>query len=63
MSIGIPGEVKGLYEAWKLGGRLPWHVLFKPSIQMCEEGFSVGKPLYNAIQESVDFINRNDELK
>ncbi|XP_053376583.1 glutathione hydrolase 1 proenzyme-like [Mercenaria mercenaria] len=46
MAIGIPGEIKGLHEAWKLGGRLPWSELFAPVIQMCKQGFPVGKHLH-----------------
>ncbi|KAL4218407.1 Gamma-glutamyltranspeptidase 1 [Mactra antiquata] len=63
MAIAIPGEIKGLYKAWELGGRLPWEVLFRPSIQLCEEGFTVGQLLHNDIQNNMEYINRNDELK
>lgn len=63
MAIAIPGEIKGLYEAWKLGGKLPWNVLFKPSIQMCEDGFTVGPLLHDDIQNNLKYIDRNEELK
>lgn len=62
-AIGIPGEVKGLYEAWKLGGKLPWASLFKPAIQMCIEGFPVGKLLDHDIKAQAEYINRYGELK
>ncbi|XP_052225167.1 glutathione hydrolase 1 proenzyme-like [Dreissena polymorpha] len=40
-AIAIPGEVRGLYEAWKLGGRLPWKQLFQPAIKLCMHGFNL----------------------
>ncbi|XP_052280993.1 glutathione hydrolase 1 proenzyme-like [Dreissena polymorpha] len=44
-AIAIPGKIRGLYEAWKLGGLLPWKQLFQPAIKLCRDGFSVSKPL------------------
>lgn len=63
MAVAIPGEIKGLYEAWKLGGKLPWSALFRPAIQMCREGFPVGTFLASDINNQVKEINRNPELK
>lgn len=63
MAIGIPGEVKGLYEAWKLGGKLPWSALFRPAIQMCKEGFPVSQYLDEQIKSNAEYINRHGQLK
>jgi gamma-glutamyltranspeptidase/glutathione hydrolase len=38
-SVGVPGTVAGLREAWKREGRLPWARLLKPAIQLAREGF------------------------
>jgi len=59
LSIAVPGEVKGLYEAWKKFGRLPWADLVQPTIDLCIEGFHVEKELSKRISEYNDTI-RND---
>jgi gamma-glutamyltranspeptidase/glutathione hydrolase len=38
-SVGIPGTVAGLREAWKREGRLPWARLLRPAIRLAREGF------------------------
>ena len=44
-AIGIPGEIAGFWKAHKRYGKLPWAVLFRPAIDMCNEGFSIRKAL------------------
>jgi len=38
-SVGVPGTVAGLREAWKREGRLPWARLLKPAVRLAREGF------------------------
>ena len=38
-SVGVPGTVAGLREAWKREGRLPWARLLAPAIRLAKEGF------------------------
>ena len=38
-SVGVPGTVAGMREAWKREGRLPWARLLKPAIDLAREGF------------------------
>ena len=45
LAIGIPGEIAGFWKAHKRYGKLPWAVLFKPAIDMCNEGFAIRKAL------------------
>ncbi|ELT90575.1 hypothetical protein CAPTEDRAFT_194162 [Capitella teleta] len=45
LAIAVPGEIAGLYEAWKMFGRVEWAQLIQPTITLCEEGFEVVKSL------------------
>ncbi|RDD46417.1 Gamma-glutamyltranspeptidase 1 [Trichoplax sp. H2] len=52
LSVGVPGEVRGMYAAWKMHGKLPWKALFEPSIRLAEDGFKVSIPISAAINSS-----------
>ncbi|CAF3443074.1 unnamed protein product [Rotaria sp. Silwood1] len=54
LAIGIPGEIAGFWKAHKLHGKLPWAVLFKPAIEMCNEGFEIRKALAFTILKCKD---------
>lgn len=62
LAIGIPGEIKGMHEAWKMGGGLPWEELFIPTIKLLRNGMVVGKPLADAIA-GVSVFDRHFNLK
>ncbi|PFX23881.1 Gamma-glutamyltranspeptidase 1 [Stylophora pistillata] len=52
-AAGVPGEVKGFYEAWKkYGGKIPWKDLVQPSIDMARDGFPFGFSAYYAATRS-----------
>lgn len=52
MAIGIPGEIAGYWKAHKQYGRLPWSALFKPAIDMCNEGIHVQRALAFSILQN-----------
>ncbi|KAI3846256.1 hypothetical protein MKW92_026189 [Papaver armeniacum] len=40
-SMGVPGEIAGLHEAWSIYGKLEWPDLFQPAIKLARDGFVV----------------------
>lgn len=46
LSIAIPGELAGLYKAWKQHGRLSWERLVTPAERLARNGFKISPYLY-----------------
>jgi gamma-glutamyltranspeptidase / glutathione hydrolase / leukotriene-C4 hydrolase len=61
--VAIPGELKGYWEVYKRFGSLSWDRLIFPTIQMCEEGFPVGRYVAKKIQEKADDILESESLR
>lgn len=49
MAIAVPGDVKGLYTAWKKYGHLPWKDLVQPAIDLAENGVPAGPDLITVL--------------
>lgn len=49
-SVGVPGTVAGLHEAWKRRGRMPWPRLLEPAIRLAREGFPVSPTLAASLE-------------
>ncbi|CAF1339170.1 unnamed protein product [Adineta steineri] len=63
LSIGIPGEIAGYWKAHKQYGKLPWSALFKPAIDMCNEGIIVRKALAFSILKSKENLWTNKSMR
>eukprot|EP00794_Sanderia_malayensis_P007868 gene7868-8718_t len=62
-TILVPGVVKGLWEAHKRFGKLPWKDLFQPAIKLAKTGFRIHGALAKAIEKKNDFIDSNLGLR
>ena len=63
ISVAVPGEVAGYYEAWQRFGRLPWRRLLQPTIEMCRHGYKVQPSLANAIRTFESVIRQTPSLR
>ncbi|KAJ9183868.1 hypothetical protein P3X46_007670 [Hevea brasiliensis] len=63
LSIGVPGEIAGLHEAWLQHGRLAWRNLFQPAIKLAKDGFIVAPYLGLAIVHNAGKILNDSGLK
>ncbi|CAB16397.1 gamma-glutamyltranspeptidase Ggt2 [Schizosaccharomyces pombe] len=50
LSIAIPGELAGLYEAWKSHGLLDWSKLLEPNVKLAREGFPVTRAMERVLK-------------
>ena len=55
LSVGVPGEVRGLAEAHKRWGKLPWRRLVQPSVDIAS-GWAVSKELGRRIHVSTYLV-------
>ncbi|UYI27921.1 gamma-glutamyltranspeptidase [Encephalitozoon cuniculi] len=62
LSIGVPGEIHGLYEAHKKYGRLPWRDLFPENIEV-SRGFPASNQLVKRINKLKDYIISDPGLR
>lgn len=49
LSIAVPGELRGYWEAHKRFGNLPWKTILEPVIRICEDGIIMTKHMADAI--------------
>ncbi|KAF8052940.1 hypothetical protein N665_1485s0009 [Sinapis alba] len=64
LSVAVPGEVAGLYEAWTNNGRrVDWKLLVEPSIKLSRDGFVVGPHLAYALSTKEEMIRNDPGLK
>ncbi|KAA8534906.1 hypothetical protein F0562_029878 [Nyssa sinensis] len=63
LSMGVPGELAGLHEAWLKYGRLPWRTLFQPAIKLAKDGFVVAPYLGSFIAKCAKMIMTDPGLQ
>ena len=58
LAIAVPGEVNGLYRAWKEYGWLPWKDLVQPAINLAREGFEISTAVADALNDHISRENK-----
>src|SRR5690606_41459518 len=49
LGVGVPGVLKMLEQAHREHGRLPWAELFRPAIELAEQGFAISPRLHSLL--------------
>lgn len=62
LSIAVPGEIAGLYEAWKRHGKLPWRRLVLPVAKLAE-AFTISPYLGMQMEATRDGILGNKGIR
>ncbi|GJW17911.1 gamma-glutamyltranspeptidase 1 [Tanacetum coccineum] len=63
LSMGVPGEIAGLYKAWSQHGRMPWKTLFQPAISLAKDGFIVAPYLADSLSTYAAGIKKDPGLQ
>ncbi|XP_052741465.1 glutathione hydrolase 1 proenzyme isoform X1 [Bicyclus anynana] len=62
LSVGVPGELRGMWAAHKRWGKLPWESLVKPTLEFCQYGFTMSKALYDGL-ETAPYVKNDPHLR
>ncbi|EJW03820.1 gamma-glutamyltransferase [Edhazardia aedis USNM 41457] len=62
LAVGVPGEIRGLYEAHKKYGKLPWNKLFDEPIKIARN-FEVSEQLSIRLKKMENFILSDPGLR
>jgi gamma-glutamyltranspeptidase/glutathione hydrolase len=60
--IGVPGTVKGLWEASRRYGKLDWKTLVEPAVKLAGEGFVIDEVLARSLQSQASAMGRFPEF-
>jgi gamma-glutamyltranspeptidase/glutathione hydrolase len=60
--IGVPGTVKGLWEASRRYGKLDWKTLVEPAVKLARDGFVVDEVLARSLQIQASAMGRFPEF-
>ncbi|CAG5045037.1 unnamed protein product [Parnassius apollo] len=62
LAVGVPGELRGMWAAYKRWGKLPWESLIAPTLDICDSGYVISKALYDGL-ESAPYVKNDPNLR
>ncbi|XP_026736900.1 glutathione hydrolase 1 proenzyme-like isoform X2 [Trichoplusia ni] len=62
LAVGVPGELRGLWAAYKRWGKLPWDSLIAPSLELCKTGFQMSKVMHDGL-DAAPYIKNDIHLR
>ncbi|XP_077996025.1 glutathione hydrolase 1 proenzyme-like [Glandiceps talaboti] len=63
LSIAVPGDIRGYWQAYQRYGKLPWKRLFQPAIDMASEGFVISQSLGDGIADGEEYVRSDPGLR
>jgi gamma-glutamyltranspeptidase/glutathione hydrolase/leukotriene-C4 hydrolase len=63
MAVGVPGELKGYWDAHQRYGRLTWEEVVMPTINICEKGYIMNKHQSDSLGMRAEHIHKDSVLR
>jgi gamma-glutamyltranspeptidase/glutathione hydrolase/leukotriene-C4 hydrolase len=63
MAVGVPGELKGYWDAHQRYGRLTWEEVIMPTISVCEEGYIMNKHQSDSLDSRAEHVHKDPILR
>ncbi|XP_028765971.1 glutathione hydrolase 1 isoform X2 [Neltuma alba] len=63
LAVAVPGELAGLYKAWKQDGKLPWKRLVQPAEALARQGFKISPYFHMQMVRTESFILHDPGLR
>jgi len=63
LSVGVPGNVRLMELAHQKWGRLKWEKLFKPAIDLADNGFIVSPALFERLQQMKPYLDTAPDIR
>jgi gamma-glutamyltranspeptidase len=63
MSVGVPGEVAGLWAAHQKFGKISWSDLITPAADLAKNGFKVGHQLAKTLDKYEELIRADPVMR
>ncbi|XP_046680502.1 scoloptoxin SSD14-like isoform X2 [Homalodisca vitripennis] len=63
LAAGVPGELRGYWEAHKRFGKLPWAEVVEPTLQICRDGYHMSKHQSDVLSIRSYLITRDPNLR
>uniref|UniRef100_A0A1B6C3P5 Gamma-glutamyltransferase n=1 Tax=Clastoptera arizonana TaxID=38151 RepID=A0A1B6C3P5_9HEMI len=63
LASGVPGELRGYWEAHKRFGKLPWKDILEPTLEICRDGYHMTKHQSDVLYVRKDEIYNDDNFR